>query len=55
MNGRVKFQVWSPEKQLWRTAYVRIGLLPQNVQLLVSYGFTVRVDGCRYEPEKVAA
>jgi hypothetical protein len=42
MNNRYKFQVWSPTKQRWRTAYCKPELLDQNVRNFMRFGFIVR-------------
>lgn len=43
MNGRIKFQVWSPVQGRWRTAYVRDwDDLMHNAKLFGVYGFRVR-------------
>lgn len=42
VNGRVKFQVWSPVRRRWRTAYVLPHLLESNINCMVLHGFTVR-------------
>jgi hypothetical protein len=41
MVGRVKFQVWG--KYGWCTAYVRYGMLHQNLTLMRAYGIKCRV------------
>jgi hypothetical protein len=42
MIDRIKFQVWSPAQERWRTAYCRAELLQQNITLFTVYGFRVR-------------
>lgn len=44
MKGRPKLQVQN-DKGYWRTAYVLITMLHENLILLKAYGFKVRVGG----------
>lgn len=48
MNGRLKFQVWSEQFQRWKTAYVLITLLHENLIMMKVHGMKVRVGSeCR--------
>lgn len=49
MRGRLKLQVWSEKNQKWRTVYVLITMLHENLIHLKAFGFKVRVGG-RDEP-----
>jgi hypothetical protein len=40
---RVKFQVWSPAQQRWRTAYCKLALAQTNVDLMRQCGFVARI------------
>lgn len=42
--GRVKFQVWSPSKQAWRTAYCKPELVERNTHAFNDAGFIVHVN-----------
>lgn len=45
MKGRLKFQVWSERFQQWKTAYVLVTLLHENLIHMKAYGFKVHVGG----------
>ena len=48
MKGRLKFQVWSEHFQRWKTAYVLVTLLHENLIHMRAHGFKVRVGSeCR--------
>ena len=48
MNGRLKFQVWSESQHYWRTAYVLITLLHENLIMMKAHGMHVRIGSeCR--------
>lgn len=57
MVGRVKFQVWSPSKQAWRTAYCKPELVERNTHAFNDAGFIVRIAGSDlyHYPKKRAA
>ena len=42
---RLKLQVWSNEKRQWRTAYVLVTMLQENLIRLEAYGIKYRVGG----------
>lgn len=44
MNGRLKLQVLN-DKGRWRTAYVLITMLHENLIMLKAHGFKVRING----------
>jgi hypothetical protein len=45
VKGRLKFQVWSERFQQWKTAYVLVTLLHENLIHMKAYGFKVHVGG----------
>ena len=46
---RFKFQVWSDHFQRWKTAYVLVTMLHENLIMMKGHGLRVRVNG-RPEP-----
>lgn len=46
MNRRIKFQV-QREDGRWRTVYVRVEQLRENVIAFKGYGFKIRIGGDR--------
>ena len=44
-GGRFKFEVWSPEQQQWRVAYVKPELVRLNLERMMDLGYVVRVSG----------
>jgi hypothetical protein len=45
VKGRLKLQVWSTEHQRWRTAYVLITRLHENLIHLKAFGIRYRIGG----------
>lgn len=46
--ARLKFQVWSDTQKRWRTAYVLVTMLHENLIMMKAHGMKVRVGSeCR--------
>jgi hypothetical protein len=43
VKGRLKFQIWSDKFQTWKTTYVLVTMLHENLIMMKAHGMKVRV------------